>query len=60
MNKNIARYPKVETINEYTDLDGNRGEKVTYITCPNCDSDIDIENNPETCICGQKICWDEE
>ena len=56
----IARYPIIQTIKEFTDLDGNRGMDITYVNCPTCGSDISFDDNPEMCDCGQLICWDIE
>jgi len=34
------RFPKKQTFNEFTDADGNRGKKVTYIECRDCGYEV--------------------
>lgn len=56
--KEKAKSPVIHTENEFTDLDGNRGLKVTYVECPNCGAEIDELNGLPRCIeCGQRIDW---
>ena len=58
LQKEIAKSPIVYTENEFTDADGNRGMKVTYIECPNCRTEIDELRGFPRCIeCGQRIEW---
>lgn len=59
--KNIAHRPKIERVYEYADADGNRGMWVTYITCPNCDYELEGEELGGACPdCGQLLDWDDE
>ena len=58
LEKEIPKSPVIYTENEFTDADGNRGMKVTYIECPSCGSDLEV--NDGCCIkCGQKIIEEE-
>ena len=54
---NIPKKPIVRKFNEYDDADGNRGELVTYIECPNCGCEISGES--DRCECGQLLDIDE-
>jgi DNA-directed RNA polymerase subunit M/transcription elongation factor TFIIS len=56
--KEIPKSPKIYTENEFTDADGNRGIKITYVECPNCGTEIDeIRGLPRCIECGQMIDW---
>lgn len=57
---NIPSRPKSKEVYEYADADGNRGIWITYVRCPNCNYDLDDDEQEDTCPdCDQLLDWDD-
>lgn len=54
LEKQIPQKPNVRYDNEFTDADGNRGMRVKYIECPNCESELGYDTD-YCSSCGQRI-----